>query len=215
MSDETRHTDDTIDDAAEQPEVEAPVTSSPSGDLDPAELGLVLPDDHHEALQLLLGELRDARAEASSYLDDLKRVAADFDNFRKRAQRERTEIIERASERVLKALLPVLDSFDAALAIEPQTETERKLLDGMRNTYNLLLDVLRKEGLEVIPTWQEPFNPEIHEAVISPEGGGDLVVSQELRRGYTLGGKVVRAALVALESSDQNGDQTGDDGPEA
>lgn len=215
MSDEIRHHQDTVDDAVEQQEVEAEVASTPSGELDPAELGLVLPDDHDQAVQLLLGELRDARAEANSYLDDLKRVAADFDNFRKRAQRERTEIIERASERVLKALLPVLDSFDAALAIEPQTATERKLLDGMRNTYNLLLDVLRKEGLEIIPTWQEPFNPEIHEAVMSPEGGGELVVSQELRRGYTLGGKVVRAALVALESSDRTGDQTGDNGSEA
>lgn len=164
---------------------------------DPAELGLVLPEDPEEAIGLLLTELRDARAEATSYLDDLKRVAADFDNYRKRALREQQVIIERAAERVVAELLPVLDSFDAALAIEAQTETEEKLLQGVRGTYNQLMEILRKEGLEVIPTWDEPFNPEVHEAVTSPpDGSGRLMVGKELRRGYRLKGKVLRPALV-------------------
>lgn len=161
-------------------------------------LGLDLPDDPEEAVQRLLAEVHEARAEASRYLDDLRRVAADFDNFRKRALRDQQHIVDRAAERVLAAMLPVLDSFDAALAIEPSTETEEKLLRGMRGTHAQLMDVLAKEGMEPIPALGERFDPEVHEAVMSSGGDGPLVVSQELRRGYRLGGRVLRAALVAL-----------------
>lgn len=164
-----------------------------------ASLGIELPNDPESAVSLLLAELAAARGEADNYLDDLRRVVADFDNFRKRAHREQSSIVERASERVLKAMLPVLDGFDAALAIETQTETEEKLLAGMRSTHALLLDTLAKEGLEVIPTWYEPFDPDLHEAVTAPaEGAGRLMVTEELRRGYRLKGKVLRAALVAV-----------------
>jgi molecular chaperone GrpE len=169
---------------------------------DPAAMGVELPDDKDEAIAVLLEELSVARGEASSYLDDLRRVAADFDNFRKRATREQQVTVERASERVLHAMLPVLDSFDAALQITPSTDTEEKLLGGMRSTHDQLMDALAKEGLEPVPTWGERFDPEIHEAVMSNGDGSKLTVSQELRKGYRLGGKVIRAALVALEASD-------------
>jgi molecular chaperone GrpE len=172
------------------------------GPPDPASLGLELPPDKDDAITLLLAELRDARSEATSYLDDLRRVAADFDNFRKRTLREQQGTVERASERVLASMLPVLDSFDAALQIEPRTETEEKLLGGMRGTHAQLMDALAKEGLEPVPTWGVAFDPEIHEAVMSSGDGSRLTVSQELRRGYRLRGKVLRAALVALEATD-------------
>lgn len=173
------------------------------GPPDPAALGVDLPADKDAAISLLLEELRDAQSEASSYLDDLRRVAADFENFRKRAMREQQATVERAAERVVTALLPVLDSFDAALAIEARSETEEKLLGGMRSTHSQLMDVLAKEGLEAVPTWGEPFDPEIHEAVMSNGDGSRLVVSRELRRGYRLRGKVLRAALVALEAGEE------------
>jgi molecular chaperone GrpE len=162
--------------------------------------GLDLPDDSEEAIKHLLALLAESRDEATSYLDDLRRVAADFDNFRKRALREQSATLDRAAERVVRELLPVLDSFDGALAVEPATDGERRLLSGMIGTREQLLKALGQEGLEVIPTIGEPYDPEIHEPVGAPEGGGPLVVSQELRRGYRLGGKVLRAALVGLES---------------
>ncbi|MFP5332518.1 MAG: nucleotide exchange factor GrpE [Acidimicrobiia bacterium] len=162
-------------------------------------LGIDLPDDPEEAKQVLLAAVHEARAEAGTYLDDLRRVAADFDNFRKRAVRDQQHIVDRAAERVLVNMLPVLDSFDAALAIEPTTETEEQLLRGMRGTHAQLMDVLAKEGLEPIQTVGEPFDPEVHEAVMTSGGDGPLIVAQELRRGYALRGRVLRAALVALE----------------
>jgi molecular chaperone GrpE len=177
-----------------------PVEDEPAVEALTAEaLGLDLPDDPVEALSIVLEALAETRMDADRYLDDLRRVAADFENYRKRTQREMAAMVERASERVIRELLPVLDSFEAALTVEPKTETEETLLVGIRNTYDLLLDVLVKEGLEPIETWDAPFDPTVHEAVVTTgEGTGTLRVTQDLRRGYKLHGRVLRAALVAV-----------------
>jgi molecular chaperone GrpE len=209
----------------------APVT----GD-DAEELTLMLPDDPVAARDLLLEELSVARTdartyledlqkvtadfdafranavpqdEAQEYLDDLRRVAADFDNFRKRTQREMAENVERASQRVVIGLLPVLDSFDLAVAHEPDSESEANLLGGVSSTRQQLLDALAGEGLEAIPTVGEPFDPEVHEAVTMDGTPEHPVVVDEMRRGYTLRGRVIRAALVAVG---ENPVQEGDDG---
>jgi molecular chaperone GrpE len=188
------------DQAAEAPVVEA----LPAEELtpDPHELGLELPEDKDEAIDLLLREVKEARDEATTYLDDLKRVAADFDNYRKRSLREQAATLERATEKVVKELLPILDTFDASLGFEPKTEGERQLYSGMINTREQLLKALEAHGLEVIPTVGERFDPELHEPVGAPEGNGELVVTEELRRGYRLNGKVLRAALIVLEAKE-------------
>ena len=168
---------------------------------DPHALGLELPADHAEATQLLLREVANSRQEADSYLNDLKRVAADFENYRKRSLKERSEMLDRATEKVVVGLMPILDTFDAALDTQPETDAERQLYSGMINTREQLLKALEAEGLEVVPSIGEVFDPEIHEPVGAPTGDGTLVVADELRRGYRLNGKVLRAALVVLEVS--------------
>jgi molecular chaperone GrpE len=185
--------------------VEALPVESPGQAPDPHSLGLELPDDRDEAINILLRELATSREEATSYLDDLKRVAADFDNYRKRTTRDNSVMLDRATEKVVQGLMPVLDSFDAALGAEPQTETEKQLYSGVLNTREQLLSALKNEGLEVIPTVDEPFSPEIHEPVGAPAGNGSLVVTEELRRGYRLRGKVLRAALVVVGVDDGTG----------
>src|SRR5688572_26835258 len=186
-----------------------PVDEEPAASaIDPESLGLDLPEDPAEAMAVVLEALVQARMDADRYLDDLRRVAADFENYRKRIQREMAAMVERASERVVREMLPVLDSFEAALAVEPKTEAEEKLLVGIRNTYDLLLDVLVKEGLEPIETWDAPFDPTVHEAVVTTgEGTGTLRVAQDLRRGYKLHGKVLRAALVAVTPDQGRADE--------
>jgi molecular chaperone GrpE len=177
-----------------------PVDEEPAASaIDPESLGLDLPEDPAEAMAVVLEALVQARMDADRYLDDLRRVAADFENYRKRTQRELAAMVERASERVVRQLLPVLDSFEGAVAMEAKSENEEKLLVGVRNTYDLLLDVLVKEGLEPIEAWDQPFDPHVHEAVLTAGNGeGTLRVTQELRRGYKLRGKVLRPALVAV-----------------
>ncbi len=189
MSDPT----DTADEVVEATLVET--AAAP----DPHALGLELPDDSEAAIGLLLRELASSREEAGSYLDDLKRVAADFDNYRKRTTKEASVMLDRATEKVVQGLMPVLDSFDAALSTQPQTDTEKSLYSGMLNTREQLLNALKSEGLEVIPTIGEDFDPEVHEPAGAPSGEGRLVVASELRRGYRLGGRVLRAALVTLD----------------
>jgi molecular chaperone GrpE len=162
-------------------------------------LGLDLPDDPAAALEVVLRALAESRSEADRYVDDLRRVAADFDNYRKRTLREQAAMVERASERTLTALLPVLDSLDSAASIEPRSGTEEKMSAGVRGTLSQLLDILAKEGLEVISTWDEPFDPRYHEAVLrTGDGDEPLVVTKELRRGYRLAGRVLRPALVEV-----------------
>ena len=98
--------------------------------------------------------------------------------------------------------MPVLDTFDAAVSVDATSDSERQLMSGMLNTREQLLKALESEGLEVIVSIGEQFDPEIHEPVGAPGGEGPLVVAQELRRGYKLNGRVLRAALVVLESSE-------------
>lgn len=194
--------DAAVVDEALEPEVspvEAP--DAPPAELVPADLGLDLSDDPHEAQQQLMAALMVSRQESGEYLETMQRIAADYDNFRKRIERDRADLIQRAAQRLITDMLPTLDSFDAALAFEPQTPAEEKILDGMRSTRAQLLDLLQGEGLEPIATDNTPFDPAVHEAVSGPsqQGDGELIVAGELRRGYTLNGLVLRAALVAVE----------------
>ena len=186
-----------VDDQAVVAEI---VEDEPAAVPDPAVLGIELPEDSGEAQELLLRELAEARQEAGEYLETLQRVAADFDNYRKRVERDHAENIQRASQRIIEQLLPSLDNLDAALAYDPQSPAEEKILEGMAGTRAALLETLAKEGLVPIPAVGEVFDPAVHEAVAGG-GDGELQVSQELRRGYTLQGRVVRPTLVMVEAT--------------
>jgi molecular chaperone GrpE len=178
------------------------VGTAPSDEVQPIDLaermGLSLPEDPREAHDILLIELAEARQEAGELLVNLQRVAAEFDNYRKRTERDQIENVKRASQRVIESVLPTLDSLEAALSIEATTEAEARMLDGMRGTEALLLEALRAEGCERIEALGEPFDPALHEAVQVSEGDGDQIVERELRRGYVMRGRVIRPSLVIV-----------------
>ena len=157
-----------------------------------------LPEDPDEAIALLVGELLATRAAAAEAIDKWKRSVAEFDNYRKRAQRDQAAMIDRASGRVLGRLLPVLDSLDAAMAMDTQTSSDESIRRGLTGTRDLLLSTLAREGLEPIEALGEVFDPNVHEAAQMGEGSGTMVVEAEWRRGYTLNGRVIRASLVAV-----------------
>lgn len=167
-----------------------------------SDLGVDLPDDHESAVGVLLDALGTARASADGYLDDLRRVAADYENFRKRAERDRQDLTERATQRLIESLLPVLDSFEQALAVEGGDDDGFRA--GMRKTHEQLLDVLAKEGLERVEAAGQPFDPEVHEAISGiTDGNGRLMVANELRAGYTLAGRLLRPAMVIVDVDDE------------
>jgi len=157
-------------------------------------------DDAHEVPD---PEAQDPEAqdpEAQDVERDLReaaqRVQADFENYRKRVLREQTAIVERATEGLVGQLLPVLDSFELALGI--LGDAEEKVRKGVELVYAELLGVLERAGLERIETDGAPFDPNVHEAVLSEDGDGDPVVAETMRGGYRLKGKVLRPAMVKV-----------------
>ncbi|MCJ7439428.1 MAG: nucleotide exchange factor GrpE [Acidimicrobiia bacterium] len=138
-------------------------------------------------------EVRDVERELR---EAAQRVQADFENYRKRVRREQNAIVERATEGLVEQLLPVLDSFE--LALDMLGDAEEKVRKGVELVYAELLGVLERAGLERIATDGSPFDPNVHEAVLSEEGDGDPVVAETMRGGYRLKGKVLRPAMVKV-----------------
>ncbi len=141
--------------------------------------------------------IAELEAERDEYLRDLQRVAADFDNFRKRASREQENLVARAHERLMKALLPVLDDLERALDAAASHE-EAQLEEGVRLVARELRSALEREGLEEIET-DGHFDPHVHEALLSqPSEAQEGSVIEVLQKGYRLGGRVLRPARVVI-----------------
>ena len=134
-------------------------------------------------------ELEVAQAERDEWRDRAQRIAADFENFRRRMATQRTDDIDRATGRLAEALLPVLDACEAAFLQHP-AEVEP--------LFNLMLSELKKQGLESMNLYEQPFDPHLADAVLHEQGEGEPVVSEVLRSGYTWNGKVLRPAMVKV-----------------
>jgi len=135
--------------------------------------------------------------ERDEYLNDLKRVAAEFENYRKRAVREQESLVARAHERLVKELLPVLDDLERALDAAAEHE-EAKLEEGVRLVHRELAAALSREGLEEIPT-DGRFDPHVHEALLTqPSEQEDGAILEVLQKGYRLGDRVLRPARVVI-----------------
>jgi len=130
--------------------------------------------------------------------DSYLRLAADFDNYRKRVAREQVELTRRANERILNELLPVLDDLERALEAASQHE-EAKLEEGVRLVHRSLLGLVERHGLSEIET-EGAFDPHVHEALLAQPGEGaeEGSVLQVLQKGYRLGDKVLRPARVIV-----------------
>jgi molecular chaperone GrpE len=178
--------------------VEAEVVDFPEPETTAEQLGLTLPDHPAEAQALLLRELAEARQETGETIANLQRVAAEFDNYRKRVERDQADNVVRASQRLVELLLPALDSFDAALVTEPRSDSELKMIEGMNGTRSQLMDALAREGVEPIDAVGHAFDPAVHEAVSVIPGEGDQIVEQELRKGYAMRGRIIRPTLVIV-----------------
>jgi molecular chaperone GrpE len=153
-----------------------------------------------EAEAAVESDLTQLVGERDQLVDTLRRVQADFENYRKRVLREQTALVERATERLVEDLLPVLDSFDGALgslgvADSPEAEKVRDGVVGIRSQF---VSVLEKVGLERMEADGAPFDPNEHEAVLQDSGAGEPHVAETMRTGYRLKGRVLRPAMVRV-----------------
>ncbi|NLC76759.1 MAG: nucleotide exchange factor GrpE [Clostridia bacterium] len=136
----------------------------------------------------------------------LARLQADFDNYRRRTRKEIEEITRFGSERVILSLLPVIDNFERALAAAEGKEELAQFATGMEMIYRQMQDALAKEGLAVIPTANQPFDPEKHHAAAQVETDEyeENMIVDELQKGYSLHDKVLRPSVVRVAKAIEN-----------
>jgi molecular chaperone GrpE len=148
--------------------------------------------------------LATAEAEAQAHLNDLKRLAAEFENYRKRVAREQESLSARAAERLVKELLPIVDDLERAL-VAAEEHAEAQLEDGVRLVHRQLAAALEREGLTEIST-EGKFDPHVHEALLSQQSDADEgTVIEVLQKGYSLGDRVLRPARVVIAAQKENG----------
>lgn len=142
-------------------------------------------------------ELREQlEAEQNKYL----RLLADYDNFKRRTQKDRQDAEKFRSQSLLTDLLPVLDNFGRALAVEAKSDEAASILKGLQMVQNNLLEAVKREGLEEIEALGKPFDPNFHQAVMqeNDESAEPGSVLMELQKGYTLKGRVLRPSMVKV-----------------
>lgn len=139
-------------------------------------------------------ELAQARADADKYLDMARRLQADFDNYRKRTQRENDEYRKYACSSIVQDLLTIVDDLDRALA---STQEDSVLVQGVRGVRSNLMKVLESNGLKEIPA-EGRFDPDFHEALCAVDGDEDGMIAEVYQKGYTINGKVLRYTKVKV-----------------
>jgi molecular chaperone GrpE len=202
MTDDPRPDDEKLADVGERSDPYDEVTGidvrQPVGGQAPQAAGEVRPSTEEP------DEGRDEAGEAArqrdAYYDRLLRKTAEFENYRRRVERERRELAELAATDVLAELLPVVDDFERALDTPPAAEGVEAYRRGLELIHRQLLDLLRRRGVRPIAAIGAEFDPHVHQAVThetSPEHRDGEVI-EELRRGYMLGDRLLRPSMVKV-----------------
>ena len=182
-------------------EAEAPETAEAS-ESDAAEADVAAeaeaPDEDAAALKAQVESLKAALEEKDNRV---KRLQADFENFRRRTSKEREELANVVTQDLLKSMLPILDNFDRAMAAE-QKDNE-SFQKGVEMIYTQLNETLKNAGLELIDTAGQKFDPNFHQAVMRVENPDleDDTIAQELQKGYIVKGRVIRPSMVQVVSN--------------
>ncbi len=152
------------------------------------------------------GELKDLRekaGKAGEYYERMLRVAAELENYKKRAERERADLLKYGQEELVAELLTVMDNFERAMSASGSAKDVDSLVDGVKLIQKQLLSVLKKNGVEPIEAVGKPFNPELHEAIsqVETDDHPDGTVIAEQLRGYTMNGRLLRPSAVTVSKS--------------
>lgn len=199
---------ETSDDADEQARVEAAIKAGEAAaEADIKSEADALRAERDELAKKLAdveGDIEAAKAEAAGAADRLSRLQADWENYRRRTERDRVTERERACEGLVKDLLPAIDDLERAISHAQATaegnEVAQQLADGVSAVHEKVVSVLEKQGVEVIDPAGQPFDPQDHQAVGRVENADeyDETVADVYQKGYRLGGKVVRPAMVTV-----------------
>jgi molecular chaperone GrpE len=153
-----------------------------------------------EDYDILKERLSQKEAEAAEYLDKLKRVQAEMENFRKRMLKEQEQIIQHAAQTVIRELLPVIDNLERALDAANAESDAAKLREGIELIYSQIQELLTREYVEVIDPLGRAFDPQKHEAVmqVASDEYEENAVTEVLQKGYELKGRLLRPAMVKV-----------------
>jgi molecular chaperone GrpE len=153
--------------------------------------------------------LQEEKEKAEKYLDSWRRTQADFDNYRKRTDKERSELSLNTTCDVVSSLLEIIDDLERALSFIPPTE-KTPLVEGVRMTHRKLLNQLEKLGMEEVCALGKGFDPGLHEAIAHTQGEEGMVIG-EVQKGYKLRGKLLRPSRVVVGKGVENtGNKTGE-----
>jgi molecular chaperone GrpE len=161
----------------------------------------------------LMSKITTLDAELTTERDRILRISADFDNYRKRTEREKLSLMKNVQGEVVESLLPVFDNFERAKTqLKVETEREAKINDSYQSIYKQLVEILNSLGVEDVETVGKPFDPMLHEAIMREESVEyeDGVVIQEFRKGFKLGDRLLRPAMVKV-SAGPGPEKSGDD----
>ncbi len=154
-----------------------------------------MPEEKKKSKEKLKKELSEAKKLAETYLEQLKYLQADFDNYKKRVLREREEFIRQANEKLIKELLVILDDFERSLASMKNKED----LKGLELIYKNFLKILKTFGLKKIEAVGKKFDPYYHEVLLKEKSDKEEgIILEEFQSGYLLNGKVIRHSKVKI-----------------
>ena len=151
----------------------------------------------------LEAELKERVAEVEALNDRLLRLHAEFENYKKRMARERSEFVKFANEALILEFLPVLDSLERALATARSAAEAQAVAEGLEIILRLFQTTLEKVGVKVIEALEREFDPNLHQAAAQVESpdGRDNIVMEEVRKGYLLEGRLLRPSMVKVSKT--------------
>lgn len=170
-------------------------------------------DSENKKLETIVQKLEEQldaeQKKSKEYLTRLKYLQADFENYRKRVDKEVKEAVNRSNEKLVSCLIDVLDDFERTISAGETTENKNALLDGIKMVHKKLDNLLTKEGLERLECLGQPFDPNLHEILtqVPTNEHENGTVLEEARKGFLFKGKVLRPSVVTIACEDSKGEQ--------
>ncbi len=165
-------------------------------------------EDFEETVKKLEEKLDAEQEKSKEYLNRLKYLQADFENYRKRVEKEGKDMIQRSNEKLVVCLIEIMEDLGSAITAGETTENKEALLEGIKMVYRNLDRLLEKEGLRKLDCVGQAFDPNIHEvlAEVPTKEHQSGIVVEEARKGFMFKGKVLRPSIVKIACEDSKGD---------